>query len=240
MNNNGTKRSSFFSSPVGKKMITGITGLGLVVFVIEHMLGNLTLMFEGEAAYNAYAHFLEGLGPLLYLLEAGLLAFFVFHIVLGINIYLGKRRARPEGYQRYRSAGKPSMQSVSSRSMIVTGCIMLVFLVIHLVSFKFGPGGPGHADPAYVTTVNGVEMRDLSKLVLHKFQNPLYAFGYVAVMLLLGVHLRHGFWSALQSLGATNPRLTPVLYTVGAVLGLLIAVGFLVLPLWVYFSGGAA
>jgi len=233
-------KTSFIRSPVGKKVLTGITGLALVGFVIEHMLGNLALMFEGSDAYNEYAHFLEGLGPVLYLLEAGLLAFFVFHIVLGISIYLGKRRARPTEYRRYQSAGKPSMQSASSRSMIITGVIMLVFLVIHLWSFKFGPGGPGNADPAYLTTVNGVEMRNLSKLVLHKFSNPLYAFGYPVVMLLLGVHLRHGIWSAFQSLGATNPRMTPVIYTIGGILAVLIAFGFLILPLWVYFGGGAA
>ncbi len=71
-----------------------------------------------------------------------------------------------------------------------------------------------------------------------KFTSPLYAFGYVAIVLLLALHLRHGIWSALQSLGAMNPRLTPLVYTLGALLGLLIAIGFLVLPLWIYFTGG--
>jgi succinate dehydrogenase / fumarate reductase cytochrome b subunit len=236
---NTTRRQSFIKSPVGKKILTGITGLGLVIFVIEHMSGNLILMLEGSDAYNAYAHFLESLGPILYLLELGLLAFFVFHIVLGINIWLGKRRARTQRYVKYRSAGKPSLQSPSSRSMIITGGILLVFLVVHLISFKFGPGGPLHADPAYVTTVKGEVMRDLSKLVFEKFHHPAYAFGYPIVMLLLAVHLRHGIWSAFQSLGATNPRLTPVLYAVGGLLGLLIALGFLVLPLWIYFGGAA-
>ena len=67
-----------------------------------------------------------------------------------------------------------------------------------------------------------------------------YAFGYVFIMLLLAHHLRHGVWSAFQSLGAVSPRLSPIMYTAGGLLGLLIAIGFLVLPLWIYFSGGAA
>lgn len=222
-------------SPIGKKLITGITGLGLVVFVLEHMIGNLA-MFSGNDAYNEYAHFLMSLGPVLYVLEAGIVAFFVFHIVNGIQIWMGKRKARPVGYDTYRSAGKPSQQSASSRSMIITGSILGIFLVVHLFSFKFGPGGPGNADAAYVANVGGEEMRDLAKLVREKFSSPLYTFGYTFVMVLLIAHLRHGIWSALQSLGAMRPSLTPLVYGIGAVIGGLIGLGFLALPLAIYFN----
>lgn len=237
MNTTQSKARALITSPVGKKLLTGITGLGLTFFVLVHMTGNLALLFSGADAYNAYSHFLMSLGPILYAIEGGLLLFFLLHAGLGINIFSSKLQARPERYERYQSAGKPSMQSTSSRSMIVTGIILLGFLIIHLISFKFGPGGPGSESADYLTTVNGVEMRDLAKLVLERFQSPLYTFGYVAVMLLLGVHLRHGIWSAFQSLGATNPRLTPVIYLVGGLVGLAIALGFIVLPLWIYFGG---
>ena len=83
-------------------------------------------------------------------------------------------------------------------------------------------------------------MRDIARLVTEKFQSPWYTFGYVGAMLLLGIHLRHGVWSAFQSLGATNPRLTPVIYSVGALLAILIAAGFFILPLWIFFTGGNA
>ena len=116
--------------------------------------------------------------------------------------------------------------------MIVTGLVLLVFLVIHIASFKYGT--------YYETTLEGETVRDLARLMTEKFQHPVYAFGYVAVMLLLAVHLRHGVWSAFQSLGASNPRLTPFIYTAGAIIGLLIAAGFLVLPLWIFFTGGNA
>ena len=128
------------------------------------------------------------------------------------------------------------MQSSSSRSMIITGIILLVFLVFHLISFKFGPGGPGNADAAYLTTIDGLEMRDLAQLVREKFATSWYTFGYTAIMLLLVTHLRHGVWSALQSLGAMRPSMSPVIYTVGGLLGLGIGLGFIVMPLAIYFG----
>lgn len=228
-------RPGFFKSPVGKKIVNAVTGLGLVVFVIAHVSGNLSL-FSGSDAYNEYAHFLLSLGPLLYVFEAGLVAFFVFHIVSGVNVWRSKRKARSIGYDTYESAGRPSMQTSSSRSMIITGLILVVFLVIHLWSFKFGPGGPGNADPAYVTTVDGVEMRDLAKLMYEKFSHATYAFGYTIVMLLLALHLRHGIWSAFQSLGAMRPGIQYTVYILGIILGLLIALGFIAVPLAIYFG----
>ena len=211
--------------------MTGITGLGLTLFVIVHMAGNLSY-FAGNEAYNAYAHKLLSLGPILYIAELGLLAFFVFHIVLGINIYLGKRAARKNNYKRFKTVGGASKQSLSSKSMIITGIILAVFLVFHIMSFKYGTYYEAQE------TINGEPVRDLAKLVTEKFESPLYAFGYTAVMLLLALHLRHGIWSAFQSLGVANPRLTPIIYVIGAILGLLIGVGFFVLPLWIFFTGG--
>lgn len=223
-------------SPVGKKLVTGITGLGLVAFVLLHMVGNLALL-TGDQAYNEYAHFLTGMGPLFYAVELGLVAFFVFHIVTGIKIWLGKRKARPVGYDRYQTAGGASRQSLSSRSMIITGLILMVFLVLHLLSFKFGPGGPGNGDAAYLVAYDGGEpIRDLAQLVRERFSTPLYAFGYTAIMLLLILHLRHGVWSAFQSLGATKPSLTPAIYTAGSLLGAGIGIGFLFVPLAIYFN----
>ena len=227
--NKGASLQAIMMSPVGKKILTGITGLGLTVFVFTHMLGNLSY-FQGSEAYNAYTEFLASLGGLLYLLEAGLLFFILLHIVLGINIFLSKRKARKEGYKQFKTVGGASKQSMSSRSMIITGIILMVFLVIHLWSFKFGT--------YYETTLDGKPVRDLARLVTEKFQSPFYTFGYVAIVLLLALHLRHGVWSALQSLGATNPRLTPLIYSIGAIIGLLIAIGFFVLPLWIFFTGG--
>jgi succinate dehydrogenase cytochrome b subunit len=225
-----------FGSPVGRKLITGITGLGLVAFVVLHMVGNLAF-FQSDQAYNEYSHFLTGLGPLFYAVEFGLLAMFAFHIYLGVSIWLGKRKARPTGYDQSRSAGGPSRQTLASRSMILTGLILMAFLFFHLYSFKFGPGGPGNGDAAFLVGYDGAEpIRDLAKLVRLKFSQPLYAFGYSGTMLLLIVHLRHGVWSAFQSLGALKPSVSPLVYAIGGLLGAGIGAGFVLVPLGLYFN----
>jgi succinate dehydrogenase / fumarate reductase cytochrome b subunit len=191
------------------------------------MLGNLQFLVS-DNAYNEYAHFLMSFGAILYVVEAILLLFLLTHAVIGVNIWLGKQRARGTAYLKFQSAGEPSRQTVSSRSMIVTGIILAAFLVLHLLSFKYG---------AYMeVTIDGVVMRDLAILMREKFQEPLYAFGYPAVVLLLAVHLRHGIWSAFQSLGAMRPSIAPLFYTIGGLLGLGIAIGYLVVPLAIYFN----
>jgi succinate dehydrogenase / fumarate reductase, cytochrome b subunit len=217
----------FYRSPIGRKLITGLTGLGLSLFVLLHMAGNLVLL-TGAEAYNQYSRHLEDWGLLLYAVEAGLLLAVLSHAALGVQIALNRRQARPEAYREYASAGSPSLQSFSSRTMIVTGSGLAVFLVWHLASFKFGP--------YYQTYLGDVASRDIARLVLEKFRQPLYAFGYPAVLLLLGFHLRHGLWSALQSLGALNYSLRPVAYGLSTVLAVAIAAGFMVLPLTIYFG----
>ncbi len=223
--------NSVLMSPVGRKVLTGVTGIVWVVFIIIHLIGNLGYFTPGDA-YNLYSDFLLSTGPVIYTLEALLLITILLHAYLGILIYVGKRRARERGYEAYRTVGRPSLQSPSSRTMIFTGIVLLVFLVIHLLSFKFGPG----ISEGYASIVDGQEIRDLKRLMTEKFQNPLYAFGYPAVMILLGFHLRHGIWSAFQSLGAMNARYTPIIYGIGTVLAILLAAGFLMIPLWIYFT----
>ena len=221
------KLINFYTSPIGKKIITGVTGLGLSLFVLVHMAGNLTLL-AGSQAYNQLAHFLESLGILLYIIEFSLLGLAIFHVVVGIKIRLNTLQARPIGYSQIKSVGEPSKQSLSSRSMLITGVVLLGFLVLHLATFKFGK--------YYTTTINGVEMRNLSRLVIEKFQNPFYAFGYAGVMVMLAVHLRHGIWSAWQSIGLLNSKISPFVYAIALILAILIATGFLLLPFSIYFG----
>jgi succinate dehydrogenase / fumarate reductase cytochrome b subunit len=216
---------NFYRSSIGKKLVTGITGLTLTLFVLVHMTGNLAL-FSGSSAYNRLAHFINSWGILLYLIEFILLVAIALHIAIAISIKLDSQQARPIGYSQLKSAGTPSKQSISSRTMILTGLVLLGFLIFHLTTFKFGT--------YYFTVINGVEMRDLSKLVIEKFQSPVYTFGYVGLMLLLSLHLRHGIWSAWQSIGVMNTRLSPIIYTLALMFALLIALGFIVLPLAIY------
>lgn len=223
----GSPLLRFYRSTLGKKLITGVTGLALATFVLVHMLGNL-LLFLGNAAYNGYAHHIESLGPLLYAIEGVLGTAVLLHGAIGLEIFWAKRRARPQGYSTYQSVGEGSYQSLSSRTMIVTGIVLAGFLIAHLATFKFGP--------YYPTDLNGETGRDLARLTLEVFQQLPYTLGYSAVLLLLGLHLRHGLWSALQSIGVLRASIRPWAY--GASLGLAIAIatGFLVLP-WAIYLG---
>ena len=218
-----------FKSQVGRKILTGITGIGLIVFTILHLAGNLTL-FGDATAFNEYTYTLESLGWILYILEAGLAICFLLHAYIGISIWWNRRKSRPEGYEKYQSKGGPSHNTWASRSMALTGVILLVFLVLHLITFKFG-------DTAS-TMVDGTEMRDLKALVINTFQSPWYAFGYTFVMILLGFHLKHGFWSAFTSLTMKHKKYSALIYGIGIFVALLLAAGFLFIPLYIYFTGG--
>lgn len=221
------KLITFYTSPIGKKIITSFTGLGLSLFVLIHMIGNLTL-FTSHQAYNQLADFINSLGIILYVIQFTLLGLVAFHIIIGISIKLNTLKARPIGYSQIKSVGKPSKQSISSLTMIITGLALLGFLVWHLLTFKFGT--------YYSTIINGVEVRDLSSLVIEKFHNPVYVFGYAGIMIMLGFHLRHGIWSAWQSIGLLNSKISPLIYAIAFFLAILIVIGFIILPLAIYYE----
>jgi succinate dehydrogenase / fumarate reductase cytochrome b subunit len=221
---------SIFNTSIGQKIITGLTGLGLVGFLIGHLAGNLSI-FAGSEAFNSYAHKLESLGFILYAVEIGLLAVFVFHIIFALSVTATNKGARKTKYVDSRPAGKPSRKSISSQTMIYTGIVLGLFTIIHVWMFKFGPG----MNQGYSADLHGVPARDLYRLVIEKFKNPWIMGSYAAVMLLLGVHVRHGFWSAFQSLGGYHPRYTPLIYSLGILIAVLFAIGFLVMPVYIYF-----
>ncbi|HSR67750.1 MAG TPA: succinate dehydrogenase cytochrome b subunit [Acidobacteriota bacterium] len=225
------------SSTIGKKVLMGLTGLALVGFVIGHLAGNLLLLSPNPDHFNRYAHTLESMGVLLYLAEAGLALVFGVHIYNGVRISIHNRRARPVKYRKGGNAGGVSKKNTSSVSMIWTGLILFAFLIWHLAALKFGGG----VEAGYVTRLQGVDgpVRDLYRLVVERFSEAWFSGLYVLVMILLGVHLRHGFWSAFQSLGANHPRYMPLIRALGIGLALLLAVGFLFIPVWIYVTGGA-
>ncbi len=216
-------------SSVGKKFIMAITGLAMVIFLIEHLSGNLLLFSQNPEPYNKYAHFLISFGWLLIVAEVILIAILVFHMISAISITIGKKKARPIDYYKTGHASGPSKKSLASTTMIYTGALLFIFLIIHLKTFKFGLN--------YTTDVDGVEMRDLHGLVWEVFQSPVYVIWYLAAMIFLGFHLRHGFWSAFQSLGVSHPRYTSIIYGIGIFVAVALAVGFLGIPIWIYFTG---
>lgn len=227
-------QSKPLKSTVGRKVVMAVSGIFLMLFLIVHLGGNLT-MFVSADLFNSYAHHLESMGPLLYVAEAGLLAIFLFHVISAFHVHAEKKRARPEPYAIHASKGGASKMTVASKSMIYTGVILLLFIPAHIWMFKFNMGRD-----FTTTVVHEQTIKDLYLPVSEAFKNPAIAFGYAAVMLLLGLHLRHGFWSSLQSLGAMSPRLSPFIYIAGLLFALAVAGGFFVLPLYFYFVGGAS
>ena len=222
-------------SSVGKKFFMALTGLFWVLFLIIHLAGNFVLLSGNGDAYNKYSHFLMSLGELLYVLEFLLVAFILLHIWTGVSIALGKLSARPTNYKVQKNLGGKSRKTVSATTMIYGGLLMLIFMVVHISNFKYQVGIHGN----YMTTVDGVEMHDLYRLVYDSFSSGWYVLFYEVIMILVFSHLRHGFWSAFQSLGVNNPRWTPFINGLGVLLSIVIGFGFLVIPLYIYFIGGA-
>lgn len=226
---------SIVGSTTGRKFINALTGIGLVVFIIVHLAGNLTLFSSNPELFNGYAKKLHDFGWLLYAAEIGLLLLFLFHIVSAIRVTLENRKGRSDGYRVKTRAGSPSRRSFSSETMIVSGLILMAFVIWHVISFRFGPG---IAD-GYVTQLDGERARDLHQLVYEFFTSPVNVVLYVAVMIFLGFHLRHGFWSALQTLGLNSTENSATVYSVGLALAIIFALGFLLIPIWIfYFANG--
>jgi succinate dehydrogenase / fumarate reductase, cytochrome b subunit len=210
---------------IGRKALMGITGLLLIAFLISHMLANLLVIFDKDG-YNHYSHNLTS-NPLVYLAELGLLAFFVGHFISGILVWQRNRAARPVDYQFKVAADRTGRKSIASTTMILSGLVMLVFVPLHLETFKFG---------AWYTTPDG-QMRDLHRLVIEVFQSPLYTLWYLVAMPILGAHAWHGFGSGFESLGVSYKR---ELRMLGRAIAVVLTVGFMAVPLYVMLGGGAS
>jgi succinate dehydrogenase / fumarate reductase, cytochrome b subunit len=212
------------SSSVGTKLVIGLTGLALFLYLVLHLAGNL-LVFLGPEVFNEYSHKLIS-NPLIVPIEIGLLIVFLLHIFKTVKMYIDNQRARPAKYEVKRPAGHTSRKGLASSTMIWTGLVTLVFVVIHLKQFKFGA--------LYEVGATGV--RDLYRLEMELFRNPATVALYAVAMLLIGFHLRHGISSAFQSVGIDDPRRTRWILRAGTWLAIVIAGGLGFIPLWVYFT----
>ena len=221
-------------SSLGKKIFMGFSGLMLCGFIIVHLIGNLTLLLPDKDPFNKYANFLTTeLGNVIYIAEFLLASIFLIHFIYAIMITLDNWRARPQKYAMVKDAKHTSKKSFASKTMIYTGLVIIIFLVWHLLHFKFG-------EMITYSTADGNVIRDLYAVVYQFYSNILNVILYIAVMALLGFHLSHGFWSAFQSLGLSGKRFTPFIYSLGGVFAVLMAAGFIVLPIWVFILMGGA
>ena len=212
-----------FTTSVGTKLLLALTGLALVGFLIAHLAGNL-LLFFGPAAFNDYSHALIS-NPLIVPAELGLIAIFLLHAIKAVLNAVSNRGARRARYETKKWAGGPSRKSWASTSMIVTGLLTFLFVPLHLITFKYGPD--------YAGAEAGV--RDLYRLVVEVFQSPGYVAYYVVMMVIVGLHLRHGVSSSLQSLGLIPERWTRAFLRAGIGLAVVIGAGFVMIPLYIFF-----
>jgi succinate dehydrogenase / fumarate reductase cytochrome b subunit len=214
-----------FSSSVGTKLLIGVTGLGLFGYLILHLVGN-AIIFLGEDAFNEYSHMLIS-NPLVVPAEIGLLFIFLLHVYKTVTMWISNAAARPVRYQKKAWAGHTSRKSLASSTMIASGVVILVFLMIHVSQFKYG---------AWYATAANASVRDLYRTEVEVFQQPVWVLVYVACTLLVGLHLRHGISSAFQSLGLDHPRYTRSIVRWGIVGAVVIGGGFAVIPIWVYLT----
>jgi succinate dehydrogenase / fumarate reductase cytochrome b subunit len=217
-------RTGLFSTSVGTKIVIGVSGLFLVLYLIIHIAGNL-LIFFGPNVFNTYAYNMEVRNPVLPAIEIALLLVFLVHIYKTVTMFLRNQSARPIGYVKKRKAGPPSRKSFASTTMIASGLWLLAFLLVHVKAFRFSPEYPWPAGG-----------RDLYRQEFEQLANPFVVGFYVLSMVVVGSHLWHGVSSGFQSLGVDHPKVTPKLVAAGKVLAVLIAGGFIVIAAWVYLS----
>ncbi|QDK43681.1 cytochrome B subunit [Bdellovibrio sp. ZAP7] len=214
----------FLGTTVGKKYLMGITGLIWAGFVLAHMAGNM-LIFVSHDAYNAYGHALTS-GKIIYVAELVLVLALITHVFMAISLTKNNREAKG---QKYAVAAKGAKRvSLASRTMAIQGSLILVFVILHLITFKYGQH--------YETNVNGVPMRDLAKLMEEVFQQPGYVVWYVVALILLGFHLKHGVGSTFQSLGLMEGTYRNVWAKLSIGYGIIVALGFISQPLYLFLT----
>jgi succinate dehydrogenase / fumarate reductase cytochrome b subunit len=186
-----TSRVSFFGSTIAKKVVMAVSGGLLFGFVVAHMLGNLQV-YLGPHALNEYGLFLREVlhGAGLWIARGVLLLAVGLHVWSATSLTLESRAARPRGYrvqERRRS-------TYASRTMVWSGPILLFFILFHLADLTLGP-----ANPSFIEG-------DVHHNLVASFSRWPVSVFYIVAMLALGLHLRHGVWSMLQTLGASHPR----------------------------------
>jgi succinate dehydrogenase / fumarate reductase cytochrome b subunit len=211
----------FYRSSVGKKYIVAITGVVLIGFIVGHLLGNLQI-FLGPDWINSYAEHLRELGPFLWVIRALLLLTVLLHIFYTISLAIENRRARPVRYKK-----KENIKATfASRSMALSGLILLAFILYHLAHFTVRV-----TDPRFLLLkADPLNRYDVYSMMVYGFQNYFVSGFYVVGMFLLALHLSHGTSSFFQSLGLNDKTLTPKLATAGRIFAWLIFIGYTSIP----------
>lgn len=216
---------AFYRSTVGKKVIMAVTGLIGIGFVILHIAGNLQA-FEGQAKLNAYSAALHGpLNELLWVVRVVLIVAVILHVTMAYQLTRRTSAARPIAYQRR----EPQVSTLAARTMTWGGVLLLAFIVFHILHFTTETFDPGHA--AGMVDVRGDH--DIYGNIVASFHVWWVAAFYIVAMIALGLHMFHGAWSSLRTLGYAKPSEHPLHRRIALVLAIAIWLGFTVVPVGV-------
>ncbi len=208
-----SRATAFYRSLVGQKIIMAVTGIILYLFLLAHMLGNLQI-FSGPERLNAYAGFLKNLGEVLWAERAVLLLALILHLIAAVRVTIANWQARPVSYLMR----KDSETNYAARTMIISGPLIFLYAIYHLMMFTFLTTGPGYSET------------DVYRNVVLAFQVPAISAVYIAAMVVLGYHLWHAGWSMLQTLGITWPTQPGLRWRLFPLLSVLIALGYISIP----------
>lgn len=198
-------------SSIVRKFIMALSGLFLIIFLITHLVINSLTLASSKDLFNEAAHFMAT-NPIIYAMQYVLALGFIIHIGMGIKLTIQNKRARSQEYV-YNKMSKNT--DLSSRSMIVSGGLVIVFLALHLRDYFY--------QMKFVGLPEGTTDYDL---VVNLFTNPYYTAVYVIAFIFLGIHLNHGFKSAFQSMGANHKKYNPLIKIVSTTYSIVIALGF--------------
>ena len=217
------------TSSLGQKIIMSISGLSLVIFLLVHLAGDFTLLLNDGTAFNEYAHFMKH-NTVIVASEFGLFGMILLHIVQGIMVSKKNSSART---QKYAVPHKNPKVSWTSKYMIHFGIVILAFIILHLwdfFSFKYF-----RADA--LLNMAGTDLPDLHGKVHEVYTtSPIHWIVYPLAMLVVGLHLAHGFQSAFQSLGINHKKYTPLIKTVGNIYAVIVPLAFALIPLFIKFG----
>jgi succinate dehydrogenase / fumarate reductase cytochrome b subunit len=213
-------------SSVGRKIIMAVTGFVLVAFVCVHLLGNSSV-FVGANAINAYAQKLHSLGPFVWVFRLVMLAAFAIHIIFGIQLTLENRAATPDRNVQI----KRLKTGFGAETMIVSGLVMLAFVIYHLLHFTVRV-----TNPEIYVPLGDHGMVDVYVMVVKGFHSALPVIVYLVGMSFLFLHVSHGFQSLFQTIGLSNDKSLPVMETISKLVGVVLLVGYISIPLLVVFG----
>ncbi|MFP4158810.1 MAG: succinate dehydrogenase cytochrome b subunit [Desulfobacterales bacterium] len=201
------------STAVGKKLLMAVTGLGFLGFIFAHLAGNLSFYF-GKEAFLKYVETLHKIEPVIVVVEFLLLLVAIIHVTIGTVLFFQNWRARSTRYAVNKTAGG---RTIGSRTMPYTGFLILLFVILHLSQFHF-------IDRAQMTPYDAA---------VNTFNSIWFSLIYIAAVILVGIHIRHGFWSLFQSLGLNHEKYMPLIRTLGIAFAVAVAVGFAFVPIYI-------